>query len=122
MAKKATQETFDVFKQKKIATIEKWADVFNEKRDLIAGLKAEQKNAKMKLMEAIHKNQGDLDQQETPKGERVFKYVRGDYRVALTLKEDIAVKIGEESKEPNTDAPGEQDDAEENDLEVEVDK
>ena len=110
MARKATQETFDVFKQKKIAEVERAADVLDEKRDLVAGLKGELKAAVLKLKQAIHKHQKLLDKQESPKGEQVFKYVRGDYRVTLTLKEDVAVKIGENPKEPNSDAaPGEDD-------------
>lgn len=123
MASKARQETFDVFKQKKVAAIEKWADVFNEKRDLIAGLKVEQKNAKMKLKEAIHKAQADLDRQENAKGEPLLVYIRGDYRVTLKTVEEIGVKIGEESKDVDNEPTGDDDhDEEDTDLEVEVQK
>jgi hypothetical protein len=105
MAKKPTQQSFDVFKQKQIKLIEKWADKFDETRTLIANLKADLKNAKMKLKESAHKYASDLDRQESPKGESLLIYARGDYRVILKTTEDVAVKIGEDSK-----APGEDDD------------
>lgn len=115
MAKKATQIVMDVF---------------NEKRDLIIGLKAEQRNAMMKLKEAIHRSAAMLDRQETPTGEQKLIYVCGDYRVALKTKEEIAVKIAEESKEGATAPPADDDqhfepsdaDVADPNLEVEVKK
>lgn len=94
----------DMFPQKKIATVEKWADKVQEKRELIAGLKDEKRNAEFKLVEAIHANEASLDQQKSEDGDTLLIYKRGDYTViAKRGKEKVNVKIGAESKPEPTD-------------------
>lgn len=94
----------DMFPQKKINAIEKWADKFDEKRALIAGLTGERDNAELKLREAMHSNEDALDVQSDPAtGEKILVYKRGDYKVVVKQgKEVVNVKIKDASKDAPT--------------------
>jgi hypothetical protein len=99
----------EMFEQGKVKTIEKWADVFDEKRALIAGLAQERDNAEFKLAEAMHANADKVDRQQGPHGEAMLVYVRGDYKVVVKQgKETVNVKIKDAAKgtEPGADGDG----------------
>ena len=101
----------EMWEQGKIATIEKYADVFDEKRALIAGLTGERNNAQMKLAEAMHKN---ADKVMKEGGDLI--YIRGDYKVIVKHgKETVNVKIKDAAKgtEPGVDGAGEDDETSE---------
>lgn len=96
----------EMFEQKKINTIEKWADKVQEKRELIAGLKDEKKNAEFKLAEAIHANEAAVDHQQAENGDNLLIYKRGDYTIVLKRgDEKVNVKIGADSKPEPVDEP-----------------
>jgi xanthine dehydrogenase molybdopterin-binding subunit B len=98
----------EMFEQGKIPTIEKYADVFDEKRALIAGLTGERNNAELKLAEAMHKN---ADKVQKEGGDLI--YVRGDYKVIVKQgKETVNVKIKDAAKgtEPGADEPANDED------------
>lgn len=101
----AKPKQVEMFEQKRIPTIEKWADTFDEKRQLVSGLTAERDNALFKLAEAMHKNEAALDRQSDAKGGTLLVYKRGDYTITVKGKETVNVKIKAASKPPVEGVP-----------------
>ncbi len=93
------------FEQKKITAVERWAAKYDAKREIINGLEGELSNIDLKLREAMHENEKDVDHQQSEDGDRLLVYKRADYNIVVKRgKEKVNVKIGEKSK---GDAPAE---------------
>lgn len=104
----AKPKQVEMFEQKKVNAIEKWADKVQEKRELMAGLKDEKANAELKLVEAIHANDAAIDHQESENGDKLLIYKRGDYTIVVKRgSEKVNVKIGADSKPEPVDEPEE---------------
>lgn len=95
----AVQGEIPGFEQQRVADIETWAGKFDEKRAIINGLEGELENVEMKLREAMHANAELLDKQESPDGDKLLVYKRGDFNVVVKRgKEKVNVKIKEKSQ------------------------
>jgi hypothetical protein len=90
--------------RKRITAIEDAAAKADTKRSLIGGLGDELKNLVAKLSEVMHEHEGELDQEENEKGERVIVYKRGDFNVVVKYSETVNYKVRQESK--GDTAPG----------------
>lgn len=107
---RAQQQEIEQFAQKKIQAIERWAGKYDETRETINGLDGELENHALKLREAMHANEDAVDHQESPDGETLLVYKRGDVNVVVKRgKEKVNVKIGEKSKGAPPEEPTDKD-------------
>lgn len=97
MAKRERQTA--MFEQERITEIEDAADVFDEKRTLIAGLVGERDDAEEALGKIIKKYADKVSKEKGKKGAPMLVYKRGDYNCsAREGKTTINVKIAKASK------------------------
>lgn len=98
MSKKAIQESFDVFKQKKIPALETQAEKYDTARTVRAEQKGVMKNAELKIREIMLANDDKVDHQEDESGAKLLIYERGDVKVVVKSLETVGVRIGHDSK------------------------
>lgn len=89
---KPTQTEIPQFEQERIGDIERAADQYVEKRDLRMGIQREEIDAKAKLSALLHLHKDKIDNQDG-----VIAYNRGDYKIVISTKEDLKVKIDSET-------------------------
>lgn len=96
------------FEQKRVPQIETWAAKYDAKRELANGIAGEMKSIELKLREAMHAHESEIDHQESEDGGEELVYKRGDFNVVVKRgKEKVNVKIGEKSQgDVPTDAGG----------------
>lgn len=110
MAKKAkdpnTQE--DMFPQKRIPAIESAILAADEKRaqieeqqKIVDGLAEELEPLEDGIREALHKYEDQIDHQETPKGDRVLIYKKGEFTATVKQHERLSYDKVRERKEPS---------------------
>lgn len=98
MAKKAIQETFDVFRQKKIPALEAQAEKYDTARGVRAEQKGVMKNAELKIREIMLANSDKVDHQEDETGAKLLIYERGDIKITVKQQESVGVRIGHDTK------------------------
>jgi hypothetical protein len=98
MAKKPTQETFDVFKQKRIPALETQAEKFDTARSVRAEQKGVMGNAELKIREIMLANADKLDHQEDENHHKILVYELGDVKITCKTTEAVGVRIGKDTK------------------------
>lgn len=97
MAKKSEPKNEELFPQKRIPAIEsaivaadkKRAEI-EEQQEIVAGLQEELKPLERDLKEALHKYDGQVDQQKTEGGDLRLIYEHGEYRAEVKSHERLS--------------------------------
>jgi hypothetical protein len=97
MAKKDPNKQEDMFPQKRIPAIEsaimaadkKRAEI-EEQESIIDGLKEELTPLEDGIRVALHSYEDQIDHQETPKGDRVLIYKKGDFEATVKQHERLS--------------------------------
>ena len=110
MAKKPTQETFDVFKQVRIPALETQAGKYDTARSVRAEQKGLMNNAELKIREIMLANADKLDHQRDENDHEILVYERGDVKATCKKHETIGVRIGKDTKGSISEGGGESDD------------
>jgi hypothetical protein len=97
MAKKAVQD--EMFRQKKVPLIEKWADAYDDARDRMNTAKGEMGDAELKLSEAMHANEAYVQMVPGKRGTVHLVYQRTGYTVKVKQgRETVNVKLTADAK------------------------
>ena len=81
--------------QSKIPALERAADKYYDTRRTWQGLGEELANHKAKVIELMHTHRDAIANRD----EDVLVYIRGDYKISLSAKESVKVKIAKDDEE-----------------------